>query len=88
VTRTDYITCRELIDFIAEYLDGSLPSVSRAEFERHLAVCESCVAYLDGYRKAMALGKKTLLPTGEAAGVRVPEGLIKAIRAARLKHNR
>ena len=79
----EYITCRQLIDFIAEYLDGELPADMRYEFERHLKVCPSCVAYLDGYRQTIRLGKMALAPSDEPAAGAVPESLLKAIRAAR-----
>lgn len=81
----DYITCRELIEFIADYLDGSLSTEMRHEFERHLGVCPSCVAYLDGYKQTIKLGKMALQPTDEPAKGTVPEGLLRAIRAARIK---
>ena len=77
----DYITCRELIGFIADYLDGELAAPMRHEFERHLKVCPSCVAYLEGYRRTIQLGKMALAPTDDPAPV--PEELVRAIRAAR-----
>jgi anti-sigma factor RsiW len=79
----EYITCRQLIDFIADYLDGELPADMRHEFERHLKVCPSCVAYLDGYKQTIRLGKMVLAPSDESAKGSVPEGLLQAIRAAR-----
>ena len=84
MTQPPYITCRELIDFIAGYLDGSLGGAPRSEFERHLRVCPSCRDYLDSYRRTVSLGKDALAPTDEPAPG-VPESLIKAICAARSK---
>lgn len=81
----DYITCKQLIEFIAEYLDGELPAEVRGEFERHLKVCPSCVAYLDGYRKTIEIGKQALHPCDEPASGSVPEGLVRAVREARLR---
>jgi len=81
----DYITCHELIDFIGDYLDGSLSAEMRHEFERHLGVCPSCVAYLEGYKQTIRLGKMALRPSDEPASGIVPEGLLRAIRAARTK---
>ncbi len=83
MSRSDYITCRELIDFIADYLDGTLPPEFRHEFDRHLTVCPPCVAYLDGYKKTIAIGKAALKPSDEPATGQVPEGLLHAIRTAR-----
>lgn len=79
----EYITCRELIDFIADYLDGELPAPMRHEFERHLNVCPACVAYFDSYKQTIQLGKAAMAPTDEPASV--PEGLVRAIRAARAR---
>jgi anti-sigma factor RsiW len=80
-----YITCRQLIDFIADYLDGTLALDQRFEFERHLSVCPSCVAYLDGYRKVVALGRATAAANDDPATGAFPEGLVQAVRAARKK---
>jgi anti-sigma factor (TIGR02949 family) len=50
------MTCREAIDVLADYLDGTMPADLAAELERHLAGCEPCRAYLATYRKTRALG--------------------------------
>ena len=76
-----YITCRELLDFIADYLDNELNSEQRFEFERHLAVCPSCVNYLDSYKQTFALSKRALLD--EEALETIPEELIRSILLAR-----
>jgi anti-sigma factor RsiW len=83
VSDKPYITCRELIAFIADYLDGALSQDSRREFDRHLAVCASCVAYLDGYRKTIQMGRAALQPSDQPADEVVPQWLVKAVRAAR-----
>ncbi len=75
-----YITCRQLIDFIASYLDQKLPEGERAEFERHLAVCPSCQAYLSTYRQTVAL---TRAAAHDEPPENVPEALIEAILSAR-----
>jgi|CXWL01.1.fsa_nt_gi anti-sigma factor RsiW len=81
------ITCKQLLDFILDYVEESLPPEQRAEFERHLQVCPSCVAYLDGYRRTIALGKAALqarIPvTEEPAHGFAPKSLIDAVLAAR-----
>lgn len=82
---TPSITCRELIDFLADYLDEALPEGQRHEFKRHLTACPSCVAYLDGYRRTIALGKMALAPTEAPAATAVPEGVVHAMRAARAR---
>ncbi len=43
------MTCREIVEFLADYLEGSLSEADRAAFEQHLDVCPDCVAYLTTY---------------------------------------
>jgi anti-sigma factor RsiW len=76
-----YITCRELLDFLHLYLDGELPSGRRAEFDRHLSVCEPCRRYIREYRCAVAMGKAAFSPSDEPA--RAPEELVRAILRSR-----
>ena len=50
------MTCRELIDVLADYLEQSLPVDVAAALERHLEDCTPCRAYLATYQKSRALG--------------------------------
>ena len=54
------LTCRELIEFLAAYLDAELPPAEHAAFEAHLVVCPNCVDYLASYRETIRLGKQAL----------------------------
>jgi anti-sigma factor (TIGR02949 family) len=72
------LNCREFADFLNLYLDAELPPGEREEFERHLAECPDCVAYLDGYRKTVRVLRRL-----DAADEQPPEELIQAILAAR-----
>ena len=73
------ITCHELVTtFIADYVEGKLPPSILADFEHHLDVCPSCVAYLRSYRETIALAKAT--ERAPRLGVQdVPEDLVNAI---------
>jgi anti-sigma factor RsiW len=52
------MTCRELVDVITEYLEGTLRVAERARFEEHLGDCRSCATYLDQMRATItALGE-------------------------------
>jgi len=72
-----YITCRQVIEFIVDYLDGSLSAEDLRQFQRHLAVCESCVVYLQTYEQTLRLARDT----GEELDL--PEDLVAAVLAAR-----
>ena len=51
------MACRELVEVITEYLEGTLAAEDRARFERHLAGCDGCTAYLHQMRETIrALG--------------------------------
>ena len=50
------MTCRELIEVLAEYLEPSLPADVAASLERHLNDCAPCRAYLATYERSRALG--------------------------------
>jgi anti-sigma factor RsiW len=46
-------TCQEVIDLLDDYVAGDLPRDRVEDFERHLAFCVSCVAYLASYRETI-----------------------------------
>jgi anti-sigma factor RsiW len=73
-----YLPCSEITAFLMAYLDGELPADRRAEFDRHLSVCPSCVAYLKTYQQAVRMGRDAASREED-----VPEGLVRAILAAR-----
>ena len=69
------ITCRQFEDFILAYLEGDLPNRQQLVFELHLKLCRECRDYLAAYRRTIEISK----PVPDD----VPEGLVKAILAAR-----
>ena len=79
------MNCREFTEFLHEYLFGDLPAAERAEFEKHLAECPWCVAYLDSYQKTIQFGKAAFTHADDAVPETVPEELVQAILAARTK---
>jgi anti-sigma factor RsiW len=77
------VTCREFADFLADYLSDTLSPETRTQFERHLELCANCVAYLSNYRDTIAIGKAAMAEDDAPLPTDVPEGLVKAILAAR-----
>jgi anti-sigma factor RsiW len=49
----DYLTCRELVELVTEYLDGALDSRDRARFEEHVMTCPPCRAHIDQMRRTI-----------------------------------
>ena len=48
------ITCRELVELVTEYLDGTLPSQERMRLEAHLTECPYCEEYVAQMRRTVA----------------------------------
>lgn len=48
------ITCKDLVGFLVDYLEGDLPPEIRMALERHLEGCECCHAFLNTYKKAVS----------------------------------
>lgn len=76
------LSCRELIEFLNDYIDDELPAPRRELFDRHLGICEDCRRYLESYRRTMAASVAALSRTGLALEP-PPEDLVRAILAAR-----
>ncbi len=76
------MTCRELVEFLDDYLAGDLPAGSRAAFEAHLVDCPDCVVYVRTYRDAVRVGKAAFSAGDEQVPGDVPDDLLRAIRAA------
>lgn len=73
------MTCRDLIELLAEYVDGELSAQRARALERHLEDCDSCRRYLVAYRE-----------TGQAVrdafaepDPQLPEEVVRAILDAR-----
>ncbi|HLI50473.1 MAG TPA: zf-HC2 domain-containing protein [Thermomicrobiaceae bacterium] len=52
---SDWLTCREFVEIVTDYLEGSLPASERERFEAHLAVCPGCQIYLEQIRETVRL---------------------------------
>ncbi|MBI1335646.1 MAG: anti-sigma factor [Phycisphaera sp.] len=79
------ITCRELISFLADYLEGNLAPTERVAFEEHLGVCPDCVNYVESYKTTHKAIPLAYADENDPAPSEVPEELIQAILEARPK---
>ena len=75
------LSCRDVIEFLAAYLDGELTQEVAGAFEVHLELCSDCVDYLAGYAETIRLGREAC--EGDLLPGEVPEELLRAILAAR-----
>jgi predicted anti-sigma-YlaC factor YlaD len=74
------MTCRELTDFLCDYLTGELPDHVSGTFEGHLRQCGDCREFLAQYRCTAAAGGRAF--ADPAARPALPEDLVSAILAA------
>jgi anti-sigma factor RsiW len=40
------MSCKELVELVTDYREGSLPAGDVARFEAHVALCPPCVEYI------------------------------------------
>jgi anti-sigma factor RsiW len=52
--RAPELVCRQAIELMSDYLDGSLSRRDLRRLERHLAACDACAGYLDQLRVVIA----------------------------------
>ena len=41
------LSCREMVELVTDYLEGTMLGPDRVRFEEHLEACEGCSIYLD-----------------------------------------
>lgn len=74
------LVCQKFVELITDYLEDELSRGDRKRFERHMAACDGCAAYLEQFRATViTLGE---LPP-EPADAHVHEHLMAAFRELR-----
>lgn len=79
----EFVTCEEVITFLLDYLSRELEAEEESSFERHLAICPSCVAYLKTYKQSIHLGRVAMRRETDERPPELPVELVRAILAAR-----
>ena len=73
------MTCQEVNEFLADYLEGTLPWRQRLSFKVHLVLCRRCRQYLASYVETIRLTHSGAQSTADD----VPDELVRAILAMR-----
>jgi anti-sigma factor RsiW len=74
---TETLSCRELVELVTDYLEGALGPADHARFERHIAGCDHCTAYLAQLRQVIRVtGTLTVADLPQAA----EDALLQAFR--------
>jgi predicted anti-sigma-YlaC factor YlaD len=71
------LVCRELVELVTEYLDGSLRGRERRRFERHIGHCSDCLRYVDQIKLTARLAQLTSEEEAE-----IPAELLELFRSA------
>ncbi|TML82524.1 MAG: anti-sigma factor [Actinobacteria bacterium] len=65
------IPCRQMVELVTDYLEGALSWRERRRFERHIAGCDGCRAYLEQMRRTLRvlgrLDEETISPEARDA---------------------
>jgi anti-sigma factor RsiW len=48
------LACRQVVELVTGYLEGTLPRRERRRVGRHLAACDGCTAYVEQMRSTLA----------------------------------
>jgi len=62
------LTCKEFVEVITAYLDGTLPPTEVARVDGHLAGCAGCRAYLSQMRQTIMGAGRPPRPRGAGRG--------------------
>lgn len=76
------LTCKQVDDDMAAYVDAALPANRRRKFTLHLLLCTYCRRYLRAYRRTIALCAESALESDRRAGDELPEALVESIISA------
>jgi anti-sigma factor RsiW len=52
------IECRQIAELLDDYIDGTLPSHTRALIDFHIDGCQPCVAFVKTYRGTIGAARK------------------------------
>jgi anti-sigma factor RsiW len=78
--RGDPLVCREFVELVTDYLEGTLPEAERVRFEAHLEDCDGCAGYLEDMRRLVGSLNEAPQPPPDRA---TREALLRAFRDLR-----
>jgi anti-sigma factor RsiW len=62
------LVCRDGVDYLMDYLEGTLPADTRAAIDTHVSGCPKCVAFIASYQATPRIVR-------EATKIEMPEDL-------------
>ena len=76
----DPLVCREFVELVTAYLEGTLPERDHARMDAHLADCDGCTGYLEDMRRLVGSLHETPEPPPDEA---TRDALLRAFRELR-----
>ncbi len=73
-------SCKEVCEFLSDFVDGQMSAVRRLAFEAHLKACPPCAEYMHQFALTIKLSKKCCCPGKPTSPI--PDDLITAVCAA------
>jgi anti-sigma factor RsiW len=52
------ITCREVVELLHDFVSDELAAKHKFQFDEHLQICSSCVAYAESYRLTIRFARE------------------------------
>jgi anti-sigma factor RsiW len=74
---TTDLACKELVEIVTDYLEGTLPDRDRARFEAHILTCSPCREYVEEMRTTLRLTGRL---TTESISTDARDELLRAFR--------
>ena len=62
------MNCRQVVELMTDYIEGTLAPAERTRFEDHIAGCDGCTAYLEQMRMTRRI-------VGRLADVPMPQSV-------------
>ena len=82
------MTCKQLVEFLEQYVAGELAAGARENLESHLVTCANCRRYLASYQNTVRLAVFAAKHPDDGPPAEVPEELVQAILSAQRRAKR
>jgi hypothetical protein len=53
----DFFNCRECVELLTDYLEGTLDTETKAKFDDHLSACAPCINFVKTFEKSTDITK-------------------------------
>ena len=83
LTGRDRLVCRQVVELVTDYVEGTLTASERRRVDAHLRGCIGCQRFLDQMRTTIELSGHVTAAAVRALPSDTLESLVAAFRAAR-----